>query len=260
MIDFSRIGEAGRPIIIAHRGAGHRQTKTKSKSLRQIKNIIHENSLEAFEKAIEIGADAIEFDLRCTTDGVIVVHHNIHLKRSSVPIRELTLDRLQRLAEKRGYYVPTFEETLRKLSERIALDIEIKRFGYEQQAIELVRKYYDDKNIVFTSFVDKTIARLKEIAPEIKCGLLLGLRPPAKIMAKSLDPTQTMKRIKNCKADFVAPHWRLLKMPYFANGAVSKIPIFAWTVNRLPVARRLIDYGCRAIITDYPERMMDLAG
>lgn len=258
MIDFSQIGRRGRPIIIAHRGAGHRQTKTTSKSLRKIKNVVYENSLEGFEKAIEIGAEAIEFDLRCTKDGVIVVHHNIHLKRSSVPIRELTFDRLQRLAEKRGYHIPTLEETLKKLSGRIALDIEIKRSGFEKEAVDIVRKYYDNNSIVFTSFIDKVVGKLKEIAPEIKSGLLLGLRPPAAIMAKSLDPAQIVKRIKNCRADFLAPHWRLLRMPYFANNKNSGLPVAVWTVNRMAVAKKLIGSNCAAIISDYPEKILEL--
>ncbi len=258
MMDFSEIGQRKKPIIIAHRGAGHRQTRTRSKSLRKIKNVIYENSLEAFEKAIKIGADAVEFDLRCTRDGILVVHHNIRLKRSSIAIREMAYDRLRRLEQKRGYHVPTLEETLKFCAGRIALDIEVKRAGFEVETVDLVRRYHDPNNVVFTSFIDKTVRRLKEIAPEIKSGLLLGLRPPARVMAKSLDPAQTDKRIKNCRADFIAPHWRLLKMPFFANAKKDRLPLFVWTVNRLPISERMIKSGCAAIVTDYPEKMLKL--
>ena len=258
MIDFTEIGRWERPIIIAHRGAGHRRIRPRSPRLRDLRNIVHENSIRAFEAAIKAGADAVEFDLRRTADGVIVVHHNKWLKRSSVPIGEMTFSRLQKQAEKCGLEIPTLKETLEACSGRISLDIELKEGGYEEEVVAAVRLYSDLRNVVFTSFIDSTVAKLKRLAPDAKAGLLLGLRPPASVMSKGLKGTLTFNRIRACRADFVAPHWRLLKMPFLNGTHKDGLPVFAWTVNRPSIAEKLIKRKPAAIITDFPEKLLPL--
>ncbi len=258
MIDFTEIGQWERPIIIAHRGAGHRRIRHRSSRLRDLKNLVHENSIRAFEAAVKAGADAVEFDLRRTTDGIIVVHHNKWLKRSSLPIRDMTFSGVQRLTEKYGFEIPTLKEALETCSGRISLDIELKETGYEEAVVETVRPYYDLRNVVFTSFTDSTVLKLKLLTPDAKAGLLLGLRPSASVMSKGLKGTLTINRIRACRADFVAPHWRLLKMPFFNGTSKPGLPVFAWTVNRLSIAEKLISGKPAAIITDFPEKLLPL--
>jgi glycerophosphoryl diester phosphodiesterase len=258
MIDFTEIGRWERPIIIAHRGTGHRWIRPRGSRLRDLRNIVHENSIRAFEAAVKAGAGAIEFDLRRTADGIIVIHHNKWLKRSSIPIREMTFSRLQRQAEKYGFEIPTLEEALETCSGRISLDIELKETGYEEAVVKAVRPYYDLRNVVFTSFIDSTVLKLKSLTPDAKTGLLLGLRPPASVMSKGLKRTLTINRIRACRADFVAPHWRLLNMPFFNSTHKPGLPVFAWTVNRLPIAEKLISGKPAAIITDFPEKLLPL--
>ena len=99
---------ADRPIVVAHRGASVEQP---------------ENTIEAFEAAIEAGADAVEFDVRLTADGVPVVMHDPDVSRTTGGaglVSEITVAEIRKLG------IPTLEEALACLAGRVAADIELK--------------------------------------------------------------------------------------------------------------------------------------
>ncbi|HZB01499.1 MAG TPA: glycerophosphodiester phosphodiesterase, partial [Actinomycetota bacterium] len=111
-------GEASRPLVVAHRGASVEQP---------------ENTIEAFAAAIDAGADAVEFDVRLTADGVPVVMHDPDVSRTTDGrgiVSALTLAEVRRLriALPGGGAagVPTLDESLGCLSGRAAADIELK--------------------------------------------------------------------------------------------------------------------------------------
>lgn len=100
--------------VIAHRG---------------LSELYPENTLLAFQKAIEAGADGIETDLRLTADGEIVLFHDKNLKRitqSKRSIEEMTLSALQGLDLGRGTSIATLDALLDLASEKLTLILEIK--------------------------------------------------------------------------------------------------------------------------------------
>ena len=96
--------------VIAHRGAS---------ALAE-----HENTLEAFQIAIALRADMVEFDVRRTSDNVLIAYHDpaIDGKR----ICDLTYNRINDIARQEGYRVPTLVEVLDMCKGKIHLDIELK--------------------------------------------------------------------------------------------------------------------------------------
>ena len=146
--------------------------------------------MQAFESAIEIGAEAVEFDVRMTSDGVAVVMHDADVARTtdgSGLVRSMTLDQIGRLrielAGGGAAGVPTLEEALDALSSRAAADIEIKNVPGEpdfdpdrEEAVDatvaaLASTGFDGPVIV-SSFNPLSIARSRELAPHIPTGLL----------------------------------------------------------------------------------------
>ena len=161
-------------VVVAHRGdSAH----------------VAENTAEAFESAMELGAEAVEFDVRMTSDGVAVVMHDADVARTtdgSGLVRSLTLAQVRRLRiELAGGAagVPTLEEALDVLSGRAAADIEIKNVPGEpdfepdrEEAVEatiaaLASTAFDEPVIV-SSFNPLSIARSRELAPHLSTGLL----------------------------------------------------------------------------------------
>jgi len=158
-------------LIVAHRGASREEP---------------ENTMAAFEAAVEAGAGAVEFDVRVTADGHAVVMHDATVGRTtdgSGLIREMTLDAVKRLRTASGSEVPTLGEVLRALSGRVAVDIEIKNVPGEpdfepdrERAVELVHAALDDVafvgDVIVSSFNPLSLAASLQMRPEVPTGLL----------------------------------------------------------------------------------------
>jgi glycerophosphoryl diester phosphodiesterase len=163
------------PLIVAHRGAPTERP---------------ENTLVAFEAALDGGAAAVEFDVRVTADGHAVVIHDAALDRTtdgSGLVREHTLADVLAVriegADGRSYTVPTLHETLALVSGRGAVDIEIKNVPGDpdfdpddEVAVALVHRALDDVafvgDVIVSSFNPRSITASRELRPELPTGLL----------------------------------------------------------------------------------------
>ena len=193
--------------IVAHRGASHEAP---------------ENTLAAFEKAIEIGADMIEFDVRRAPDGRLVVSH----------------DRVRKAA-----LLPTLEETLRLAQGRIQLDVELKEPGCERDAIELLLEYFPLSDFCITSFLAPVLRETRGIHPGIRTGLIFATWTAAMRAA-----------CWSADSDVLVPHYRLA-----ARAEEIGKPLFVWTVDDPKRIRRL--FGRRlveAIVTNDPRQALAL--
>ena len=151
-----------------------------------------ENSMLAFEKAVEIGADGAEFDLQLTKDGVLVVFHDESLLRitgENKLISELTYNELQRYDISYRFRgacpaqrIPAFEDYCRLVKDLDFLNIiELKTAineypGIEEQTVALVRAYDLTDRVVISSFNHYSLLRSKALAPEIPHAILYECR------------------------------------------------------------------------------------
>jgi glycerophosphoryl diester phosphodiesterase len=175
-----------RALVVAHRGASAVEA---------------ENTLPAFERAIAAGADAVEFDVRMTADGVAVVMHDAEVSRTTDGagrVRDLTLDEVKELrvrtADGGETEVPTLEETLRLCTGRVGVDVEIKNIPGEpdferdrEAAVEATLRALDGTAfsgfVVISSFNPLSLARSRALAPEVPTGLLTDPTVEARVAA-----------------------------------------------------------------------------
>jgi glycerophosphoryl diester phosphodiesterase len=245
--------------IVAHRG------KTA-----QVKS---ENTMEAFRSALlilggstaERGTPQIEFDLRMTRDGFVIIYHDRTI--DDLAISNLDYHQLQSIAKRKGFEIPLFEEILKLcrdaqaegLRQRIALDIEIKEEGYEDRVIALATEYLGYANFVIKSFNDASVRKIKDIDPKIKVGLLLGKVTGKFPLVSILAQFFPEYRILKTGADFVAPHFRLLRFGFLWRMKLMNKEVFVWTVNE---ERRLVKLlkskYIAAVITDRPELALEI--
>lgn len=230
MFNFAALNRSGRTAIIAHRGASR---------------VRRENTLEAFEEAIAMGADAIEFDVRRTGDGVLIVHHDPRLSPMNNSIAEYSYAHLKEKAIRIGFHLPKLEEVLLQCAGRISVDIELKRPGYETEVISLVKRYYNPDNAIFKSFSSSVVARLVIAAPEFRSGLLIRPLRVGKVLAK----------LRKCGAYFVSPHRKLVKPAFVKSMEAAAIPVLVWTVDEVAMAARLSDMNVAALITNEPDKI-----
>ena len=219
------------PNIIAHRGASALAGE--------------DNTLRAFRLAIEAHADAVETDLRRTADGRIVCFHDPGV--GGVPVSELTHDELCGAARCK---VPTLEEMLDLCVGRIALDLEFKEGGHEQEALDLVAGARPAFPVACKSFDAEVVRTLVRLAPAFDVGHLVRRVPSDPATA---DPDAALREARRLGADFIAPHYSWLDTPLPARAQAQDMPVWIWTVDDEPRLLQCLDSGIAAVVTNRPE-------
>lgn len=225
-------------MVIAHRGASALAS--------------HENTLEAFQIAIDIKADMVEFDVRRTSDNVLVAYHDTAIDGKK--IGDLTYNRINDIAKKSGYRVPTLEEVLELCKGKIHLDIELKESGYEKTVVEMIKRNFGYSEFSIKSFKDRVSYNVKNIDPRIKTGLLVGKYKAG--FGVRLNEYFPIRRMKRCKADFVSPHYLLCTCEFVSRMKRKRIPVYVWTVNDERIMKKLLRLHVDGIITDRPDILL----
>lgn len=226
-------------ILIAHRGA---------------RTYFHENTLEAFEKAIRLNADMIEFDVRRTQNNLFVVYHDEYINEK--PIKDLAYEDICKFSRLK---VPTLDEVLELTRGRIKLDIEIKEEGYEKEVVNFILEFLKEDEFAITSFNDNSLKTIKEVFPKIRTGLILGKPNPKNPFGTRISELFPFKRCREINVDFIAPHWRLLKLGLPRRAKKHKLPVFVWTVNEANlISKFLRNTRIDGIVTDKIETAVQL--
>lgn len=225
-----------RPLIIAHRcGAWP--------------GVEGEQTLAHLEQAIAAGVDCVEVDLRQTADRQIVcVHDPDH---AGMAVATTTLTDLQAACARAGVPAPpTLAALLEACVGRVKVDLELKVPGIEAEAVAAARTF-GIGDVLLKSFQDPIVRELKRLAPEATVGLLLGVRRPKRGALTRASEVLPEVRLARCRADFVAPHHRLLRLGFLRRMRRIGCPVYVWTVNEPALMARLLPVVA-GIITDRP--------
>ena len=229
-------GKLTKRLIIAHRGASA---------------CARENTLDAFKKAIDSGADMIEFDVRRTKNNVFIAYHDEHIQGEMV--KELTYEAAEELAGRHGFSIPTVEEVLENTSGEIKLLVELKEEGYEKDVLEVLLKHFKDDDLIIASFNAHSLKIIRDNYPKLKVGLILAEDVSRDVMQRVFKPLR-IKRSMGIEADYLILHWRLLGSGFFEKAKINNKPVFVWTVNDERLLLELLnDERISGIITDKPD-------
>lgn len=224
-----------KPEIIAHRGASFLAT--------------HENTLESFQLAIDIGADYVEFDIRQTIDHCLIIFHDSSFEGTE--IASVTYEELCRQTEKRGFKPPLLVDVLKLCQGKIKLDIELKETGYESSVVEIVKEFFDYDMFSIKSFLDTSVLRVKTIDSRITTGLLLGY--PNGTLKRRIHEYFPERRIRICRADFVSPYYQLATREFIHRMHARHRKVYIWTVDDATLMGKFIRRGVDGIITNKPD-------
>ena len=200
-----------------------------------------ENTLPAFARAIELGADAVELDVHLTADGVPIVHHDPDLRanlgRTKTPLASMSWQELARAELAPGVFVPSLEQVLFLAGNRATVYVELKGRNAEARTIAVIGK--STTRCAVHSFDHATIARAAQIAPELRRGILFDGYP--------VDVARSMR---NASALDVWPQWELIDEPLVERVHGEGGRVIAWTVNSADAAQRLIALGVDGLCGD----------
>ncbi len=234
-----------RPIIFAHRGASAHAP---------------ENTIAAFELALTQQADAIELDVKLSSDGYVVVHHDPTLDRTTDgkgKLKDMTLAGLKKLdagsffSEKfMGEPIPTLDEVFEAVGKRTFINVELTNYKTpHDQLVEtvcmLIKKHKMQKNVIFSSFLASNLSKARSYLPEVPRGLL-ALNGFLGSWARSFG---------FAFGKYQALHPYLTDMTQQEVARVHRLNrrVHVWTVNAEQDMRRLFGWGVDGIFTDDPQ-------
>jgi glycerophosphoryl diester phosphodiesterase len=209
-----------------------------------------ENTLAAFCRAVDTGADGIELDVHLSADGVPVVLHDETLERTTDgfgPVGACPLARLRKLdagswfaPEFAGERVPTLEETLRLLAGRLRLNLEVKDTHAGMAVLELLSRFAA-ADVVVSSFDHRLLVRLRRAAPDLPLAVLAGS-----------DWHRALAMAAALRACAFHPHVNLVNRPLLAACRRLQLPVLAWTVDDPVRAHVLARLGLAGLFTNDP--------
>jgi glycerophosphoryl diester phosphodiesterase len=208
---------------------------------------------ERYRRAIELSVDYVEFDVRRSLDGVMVLAHD-ELTPSGRPVNQLTHADLK---DELGAEALTLDELLDITARRVGLHLDLKETGYEAEVVTTVLARSPLDRLVITSD-DAAVGAIKETFPQVRAGLSLGedlegASPwiTAEVRLSELFPR---RRLQRCHADFVAVHRRLAQLNVLRYCEREGFQAWVWTVDEEPdIARFLPDPRVATLITDRPD-------
>lgn len=221
-----------------------------------------ENTLEAFQLAMDMGADGFELDVHLSRDGKLVVIHDETVDRTTDGtglVRDLTLAQLKKLnasngmADYRDTKIPTLAEVFALVQNtRHIVNVEIKTDEWfypeiEEKCLALAQEMGVEDRVIFSSFNHHTLVNLRRLHPNVKLGALFG-----DIL---MDPWEYIQKLN---VDYVHPMKMNIYLPNFVSDAERLgLGINMWTINDVPTMRACLESDA-GIITNYPDVAVSL--
>jgi len=220
-----------RPFVVGHRGAaGHEP----------------ENTLRSFSKAIEMGVQYVETDIRETMDGELVVMHDPKVDRTTNGkglVRELTLAEIRNLDAGKGEKIPLFSEVMDAVKGRKGgLIVEIKEPGTEERISSALEARGLARHSIIVSFFHRSILKVKKTHPELRCGVIY-----------SGQPVRPWRLALDARAEILVPNYNYVSTEMVDESHEHGLLVQAWTVNNRRDAEAMIAAGVDGIASDVPD-------
>lgn len=238
-----------RTLVWAHRGAS---------------GYAPENTLEAFQKAIDLKADGIELDVQMTKDGALVIIHDETVNRVSDRrgwVKDFTLEEIKTLNVNKKFpeygvvKIPTLEEVYMLMKESgLLINVEIKSGiifydNIEEKVLDLTKQMGLEDKVIYSSFNHYSVKKLSELNPTVETAFLYedgyidmpeyALRHGVKALHPALYNLQYPNFIKECRE--------------------KNILLRPWTVNEPEYMKMVCENNLEGMITNYPDIGLKIA-
>ena len=227
------------PIIFAHRGANY---------------FAPENSIPAFEKALNLGCDGVELDVRLCGSGEVVVFHDRFTHRLTGyygNIHNLSLSKIQKLGlghtrEK----IPTLDEILELLNRKVLINIDVKKDFFskndiEEKIIRRLKSHNLKENIIISSFNPGVLKKFARLYPDISNGYIFRNK-------------SSMMFLNGHSVQSLHARYQILDKKYIRNLTNRANDIYAWTVDEVKSMLEQIQNGIHGIISNRPELFLQI--
>ncbi|HET7220406.1 MAG TPA: glycerophosphodiester phosphodiesterase [Vicinamibacterales bacterium] len=254
MSEFSAAGRS-RPLAFAHRGGA---------ALRP------ENTLEAFDHGLSFGADGLELDVHLSRDGIVVVHHDDTLERTTNargPIAARDADELARVDaghwfttdavaypfRGRGFGVPRFRSVLERYPQ-VLLIVELKTPDAElaRKTVDAIREADAIGRVVLGSFYWRALDAARRYEPRIPTGAAREETRWALYRSRVRWPLGRT-RYREFQVPVKSGSTVIVTPQFIAHAHRAGLPVRVWTVNEEAEMQQLLEWGADSVISDRPD-------
>jgi glycerophosphoryl diester phosphodiesterase len=203
-----------------------------------------ENTLSSYKKALELGVDAVELDVRRTKDGEIIVIHDAEVDRTTNGkglVSQLTLKEIKQFNTEKDQKIPTLEEALDFLDKKVKVLIELKETGFEGKMLKTVQKKGLEKNVIIVSFLEEALRKVRELNDIVETGL---------IYTKHENPIKTASDLK---ANYLLPLYRFTHTADVQKAHQNGLKVIVWTINKSEEVAEYVKKGVDGITSDRPD-------
>lgn len=254
--------QGDRPLVLAHRGGA---------------DLAPENTMAAFQNAVDLGVDILELDVHTTADGTVVVIHDESVDRTTDgtgAVHDFTLADLRQLDagyefspdngqtfpfRGQGIGIPTLEEVFAAFPD-MRINVEIKQSDppIEAAVLEVIERAGAQQRVLVGSEYDDVMARFRSLAPDIATSAATN-----EVRNFYLAQLLRVSAIYRPLADaFQVPEYAgstHVVTPSFVDAAHHHgVKVHVWTVNDAETMQRLLDIGVDGIITDRPDVALEV--
>lgn len=210
-----------------------------------------ENTLRSYKKALELGVDAVELDVRSTRDGEIVVIHDAEVGKTTNGkglVNQLTLKEIKQLNAGKSEKIPTLQEALDFLDKKAKVLIELKETGFEEKVLKAIAERGLEKNVVIVSFLEEALKKVRELNDKVETGL---------IYSKHNNP---IKAASDLKASYLLPLYRFTHTADVQKAHQKGLKVIVWTINKPEEVAEYVKKGVDGIASDKPDILTKIAG
>ena len=229
-----------RPLVFAHRGGGA---------------LAPENTIAAFDNGLALGADGLELDVHLSRDGVVVVHHDRLLDRTTAlrgPVAAHTADALRRAD------VPTLMEVLSRYRDaRIIIELKVNTTALAAAAIEVIRRADAVDRVCLGSFGLRVLRAARALEPALATS---GAREEVRWALYRSWCRWPVTRVgySGYQIPELSGRTRVVSARFVEYAHDAGLGVQVWTVDTPEAARRLLAWGVDALITDRPDVIVPL--
>ncbi len=215
-------------IIMGHRGAAALEP---------------ENTLLSIGRAIEIGVNAVEIDVHFSKDKEIVVIHDSTLDRTTDgtgPVCNFTIDELKKLDAGKGQRIPTLQEVIDFIDNKVTLAIELKEGDTVESVFELIKRNNIEDSVYVISFWHRFVKTIKAMDSHIKTGVLFVGCPVNTCIANQTS------------ADALVMNYAFIDRKFVQTAHRENLKVFIWNIDKKNLLKPYVDMGVDGIGTNDP--------
>lgn len=230
MFDFS---------IVGHRGAPRQEP---------------ENTLASFKRAMDMGVDWIEFDLRVTRDGVLVVIHDETVDRTTNGkgrVSDMTFSEIEKLDAGNGQRIPSLQQVIDLARNKVKMDMEIKQMGTEADVVSAIEKNNIVAQCMVSSFMPDSIRTAKALNNRIMTAAIMDKMPEH--VGSCIDTL-----LYDIKADALMLSIKIANDSFISELRRNGLKIGIWNADTPDQIERYAIMNPNFLCSNYPDRLVEL--